>query len=87
MTEDELLDIARAKGYELFYALHSSRDDWDRYESENWRGLADWLDEHPAHPERDAVLRHLQASQDEYLQYAREHIGWARPTPADRGPR
>ncbi len=76
-TEGELLDIARAEGLELIYVLHSSRDEWDHYESENWRGLSDWLDEHPSHPQREDVLRHLHESQDEYLRYGREYLGWA----------
>jgi SAM-dependent methyltransferase len=77
VTEHELLNMARAEGYEVSYVLHSSRDDWDRYESENWRGLADWLDENPTHPEREEVLLHLHKSQEEYLRFAREYVGWA----------
>jgi SAM-dependent methyltransferase len=76
-TEGELLDMARAEELELTYVLHSSRDEWDHYESENWRGLCDWLDENPAHPQRRDVLRHLHESQDEYMRYGREYLGWA----------
>jgi SAM-dependent methyltransferase len=76
-TEDELLRIAHEAGFELVYVLHSSRDEWDHYESENWRGLSDWLDENPTHPTREEVLRHLQESQEEYVRYGREYLGWA----------
>jgi SAM-dependent methyltransferase len=76
-TEYELLQIAREEGLELIYVLHSSRDEWDHYESENWRGLSDWLDENPAHPARADVLRHLHESQEEYVRYGREYLGWA----------
>jgi SAM-dependent methyltransferase len=76
-TESELLHVVRAEGLELIYALHSSRDEWDHYESENWRGLSDWLDENPAHPAREDVIRHLHESQDEYVRYGREYLGWA----------
>jgi len=76
-TELELLRMARESGLEFIYALHSSRDEWDHYESENWRGLSDWLDENPTHPERADVLRHLHDSQEEYLRYGREYFGWA----------
>jgi SAM-dependent methyltransferase len=76
-TEHELLQVARDQGLELIYVLHSSHDDWDHYESENWRGLSDWLEENPVHPEREDVIRHLHQSQEEYLRYGREHFGWA----------
>jgi SAM-dependent methyltransferase len=76
-TEYELLQMARAEGLEIIYVLHSSHDDWDHYESENWRGLSVWLDENPTHPQREDVLQHLHESQEEYLRYEREYLGWA----------
>lgn len=75
-TEYELLLEARGAGFEITYVLHSNRDDWDHYEAENWRGLSDWLDENPAHPEWQQVLQHLHESQEEYLRYGREYLGW-----------
>lgn len=75
--EPELLRLAHEASLEPIYVLHSSHDDWDHYESENWRGLSDWLDENPTHPEREEVLRHLHESQEEYVQYGREYLGWA----------
>jgi SAM-dependent methyltransferase len=76
-TEPELLRNAREQGLELGYVLHSSRDDWDHYESENWRGLLAWLEENPRHPERADALQRLHDSQGEYLRYGREYLGWA----------
>ena len=57
--------------------VRSSPEDWDRYESDNWRGLLAWLAENPTHPERDEVQAHLQRSQDEYLKFGRQYLGWA----------
>jgi SAM-dependent methyltransferase len=76
-TEYELLQMAREEGLEIIYVLHSSHDDWDHYQAENWRGLSDWLDENPTHPQRADVLQHLHESQEEYLRYEREYLGWA----------
>ena len=76
-VEHELLHMAHEEGLELTYVLHSSRDEWDHYESENWRGLSDWLDEHPSHAQRQDVIQHLNQSQEEYLRYGREYLGWA----------
>lgn len=76
-SEPELLRMARTEGLELIYVLHSSHDDWDHYESENLRGLSDWLDENPTHSAREDVIQHLHESQEEYLRYGREYLGWA----------
>jgi len=59
--------------------------DWDRYEADNWHGLIRWLEENPDHPERGEVVEHLQKSQDEYLRYGREYLGWAMYVLAPRG--
>jgi ubiquinone/menaquinone biosynthesis C-methylase UbiE len=59
------------------YVLHSSTDDWDRYEADNWYGLLRWIEEHPNHPERQQVIDHLHANQDEYTRYGRMYLGWA----------
>jgi len=76
-SEYEILRMAREEGLEIIYVLHSSQDDWDHYIAENWRGLSDWLDENPTHPEREDVVRHLHHGQEEYLRYEREYLGWA----------
>jgi SAM-dependent methyltransferase len=75
--EWELLAMMRAAGFDLMYVARASRDEWDRYERENWQGLIAWLRENPDHPERDEVARHLRNSQDEYLRFGREYFGWA----------
>ncbi|MFC2038346.1 SAM-dependent methyltransferase [Chloroflexota bacterium] len=76
-TEYELLQIAREAGYDFEYVVRSSQDDWDRYESGNWHGLIRWLEENPDHPERQDVIDRLHQSQDEYLKFGREYLGWA----------
>lgn len=75
--EYELLQIMRQEGWDLAYVVRASRDDWDRYEAGNWQGLLRWLRENSDHPERQAVIDHLRESQDWYLNFAREYIGWA----------
>lgn len=76
-TEIELLELIQAEGLELEYVVRSNQDDWDRYEADNWLGLVRWLEENPQAPERGEVLAHLRHTQDEYLRYSREHLGWA----------
>jgi SAM-dependent methyltransferase len=76
-SEVELLQMARAEGYEFEYVLHSNHDEWDRYEADNWYGLLRWIEANPEHAERQQVIDHLHESQEEYLRYGRMYFGWA----------
>jgi ubiquinone/menaquinone biosynthesis C-methylase UbiE len=76
-TEVELFRMARQEGYEFEYVLHSSHDEWDRYEADNWVGLLHWIEANPLHPERNEVMGHLHESQEEYMRYGRMYFGWA----------
>jgi SAM-dependent methyltransferase len=75
--EHELLHSVREQDFDLLHVARASHDDWDRYEAGNWYGLLRWIEEHPDHPERQAVVDHLHVSQDEYLRYGRGYLGWA----------
>lgn len=75
--ESEILQAARAEGFDLETIIRASQDDWDRYESDNWHGLVLWLEENRHHPEWNEVYDHLRQIQDEYFGYGREYIGWA----------
>lgn len=77
LAEMDLLRLARTAGCEVATVIHSSQEEWDRYESANWRALLAWLKENPDHPDRPTVLAHLRASQEEYFQFGRRSLGWA----------
>jgi ubiquinone/menaquinone biosynthesis C-methylase UbiE len=77
LWERDLLAITREEGFELAAVIRSSQEDWDHYQNENWRGLIHWIEAHPAHPERDDVIAHLRRTQDDYMEYVREYLGWA----------
>ncbi len=78
MVQDEivLLQGAREEGFDFEYVLHSSHDDWDRYEADNWHGLVRWIEANPHHPELQQVIDHLHESQEEYVNYGRKYFGW-----------
>lgn len=76
-TEVELLRMARQEGYDFEYVLHSSHDEWDCYEADNWVGLLHWIEANPDHPERQQVIDHLHETQDEYTRYGYKYFGWA----------
>ena len=77
IDEVELLQGARREGFDFEYVMHSNRDEWDRYEADNWYGLLRWIEANPHHPERQQVIDHLHESQEEYFRYGREYFGWA----------
>ena len=76
-SETWLLRVTREAGFDVQYVVRASHDDWDRYEAGNWDGLLRWIEENPAHPERQQVIGYLHESQDEYFTYGREYFGWA----------
>jgi ubiquinone/menaquinone biosynthesis C-methylase UbiE len=76
-TEPELAQSARAEGFELEYIIRASRDDWDRYLSDNWYGLLRWIEENPGHPDREQIFQHFRTDQDDYLKYQMQNMGWA----------
>lgn len=76
-SERELLQIAHAQGCEMAYLARASNDDWDRYSAGNWFGLLQWIEANPEHAERQQVIDHLHESQEEYLRFEREYLGWA----------
>jgi SAM-dependent methyltransferase len=76
-SESWLLKTTWEAGLEVEYVVRASHDDWDTYEAGNWYGLLRWIDENPAHPERQEVSDFLHDSQAEYFRYGREYFGWA----------
>ena len=75
--EYELLNAARQEGFDVETIVRASQEDWDRYQSSNWDGLLRWIEANPDHPERNQVIDHLHASQEEYFRYMRKYFGWA----------
>lgn len=75
--ERDLLNISWDEGFEIEYVVRASQEDWDHYESENWKGLLTWIRDNPDHPDKQQVVDHLHHNQDEYFQYGREYYGWA----------
>jgi len=77
LTEYEIFSEAREAGFEVRGVFRASPEDWDTYESSNWGGLLEWLEEHPKDPEAGEVREYLHRIQDEYAGYGREYMGFA----------
>lgn len=77
LTEYEIFSAAREAGFEVRGVFRASPEDWDAYESSNWGGLLQWIEEHPDDPQTDEVREYLHRIQDEYAGYGREYMGFA----------
>ncbi len=75
--EFDLYKFAQREGFAFSGVIRSSRADWDRYETDNWKGLLHWLAENASHPEWDEVESHFRQVQEDYLQFGRQNLGWA----------
>jgi len=57
--------------------LVSSDDEWDRYETLQWRAAARYADLHADDPEVTELLARVEKSRREYLSWGRDTLGWA----------
>jgi SAM-dependent methyltransferase len=66
-----------AAGLDLVALVASNEDDWDRYESQHWRALEEWLAAHPGDPDAHEIRDRHERAREAYLSYERELLGWA----------
>jgi SAM-dependent methyltransferase len=66
-----------AAGLALTALIASSEDDWDRYESQHWRAVEEWIAEHPRDPDLPEIRDQHERAREDYLQFQRELLGWA----------
>ena len=64
-------------GLALVTIIDASTDDWDTYETLQWRGVAEWIDENPAHPDAPALRSKHEHNKRQYLESLRDLLGWA----------
>ena len=76
-TLTERYEQFRAEGLELIGLTVSSPDDWDHYTSLMWSAVNRWATQNPTHPDRAEVLQKVQEGKQKYLNWEREHLGWA----------
>jgi SAM-dependent methyltransferase len=59
------------------YALASDENDFDRYESLQWRAAERYAREHPADPDVPELLARVTRGRHEYLTWGRATLGWS----------
>jgi SAM-dependent methyltransferase len=63
-------------GLALVALVASSEDDWDRYESQHWVALEEWLAANPQDPDAHAIRERHELAHENYLAFQRELLGW-----------
>jgi SAM-dependent methyltransferase len=76
-THDENVRAGVDLGLTPVLALTSSDDDWDWYESLQWRAAARYAAAIPEDPDVPDLLARISAARDAYLRWEREALGWA----------
>lgn len=66
-----------SEGLIPFLALVSNGDDWDRYETLQWRAAARYAAVHPDDPDLPELLDRVGRARHEYLTWGRDTLGWA----------
>lgn len=70
------VQIGEALGLSLEYALTSTRDEWDRYEGLQWHAAAAYARAHPDDPDLPDLQTRVARSQEHYLRWGRDTLGW-----------
>jgi SAM-dependent methyltransferase len=76
-SHEENVEAGVAESLVPLLALVSSGDDWDRYETLQWRAAARYARTHPDDPDLPELLERVDRGRHEYLAWGRETLGWA----------
>lgn len=73
----ETVERFESAGVEVVSLLASTEDDWDRYESQKWLALEEWLAANPDHPQADEFRERGRRERERHLRWKRALLGWA----------
>ena len=76
-THEENVDTGVDEGLVPLLALISNGDEWDRYETLQWRAAARHAASHRDDPDIPELLERVERNRHEYLAWGRDTLGWA----------
>ena len=76
-SHSQNVETGEAEGLIPLLTLVSSDDDWDRYETLQWRAAARFADSNPEDPDVTELLTRVAKNRKEFLSWGRDTLGWA----------
>jgi SAM-dependent methyltransferase len=76
-THDENVRIGEALGLTCIYTVASDLNDWDTYESLQWKAAFNYIRENPDDFDNVELATKVRGNKYAYLKYGRECLGWA----------
>ena len=76
-SHESNVEAGVAAGLTPWLALVSNSDEWDRYETLQWRAAARYAQAHPEDPDLAELLDRVEHSRREYLRWGRTILGWS----------
>ncbi|MBN1298725.1 MAG: class I SAM-dependent methyltransferase, partial [Actinobacteria bacterium] len=71
------VEMAEQEGLACLYAMTSSTDDWDHYETLQWCAAYDYIEKNPCDADNAELMEKIDKAKKEYLYYGRDTVGWA----------
>lgn len=76
-THAENVAAGERTGLVPLLALVSSGEEWDRYETLQWRATARYVASHPEDPDVPELVERVARARHAYLTWGRDTVGWA----------
>ncbi|MFH0848949.1 MAG: methyltransferase domain-containing protein [archaeon] len=70
------LNRIELNGIEPISMVLANEDDWDRYETANWRSVQEWVHENPKDNDAAKFLEIMRRERETYLRWGRSYLGW-----------
>lgn len=79
--------IAEEEGLSPLYTVVSNQDDFDRYDTLQWRAADEYAVAHPEDPDVNELMARVARDREAFLRWGRDCLGWAlylfrKPAPA-----
>ena len=76
-THAQNVETGEAEGLVPLVSVVSTGDEWDRYETLQWRAAARYADSNPDDPDVTELVTRVAKNRHEYITWGRDTLGWA----------
>jgi cyclopropane fatty-acyl-phospholipid synthase-like methyltransferase len=76
-TLEGTIRVFETSGLTVVSLIASSEDDWDRYETQHWQAVEEWLAAHPDDAGAAEIRERHEHWKWNYVRHQRDYLGWA----------